>query len=138
MTKEEIYTFLNTNPEFFISTIDGDKPRVRGLLLHKADENGIIFTTAKIRDLYKQLKKNPHVEMAFYNGKDIVQVRVSGTVEEFDDLEVKKDIVSKRPFLKPAIERIGYEPMAVFRATNLVATPWELKTTMAPKMFINI
>ncbi len=138
MTKEEIYTFFNANPEFFIATIDGNKPRVRGLLLHKADENGLIFTTAKIRDLYKQLKKNPHVEMAFYNHKDIIQVRVNGIVEELDDLKLKKEIVNKRPFLKPAIERTGYEPMAVFRVTNLIATPWTLKKTMAPKEYIYI
>ena len=86
MNKDEILDFLNSNPVFHLATIEGDKPRVRGMLMYRADENGIVFHTGKMRDLHKQLTENPNVEMSFNNGsdKDLIQVRISGTVELVD------------------------------------------------------
>ncbi len=139
MTKEEIFQFLNEHPEFFLATNDQGQARVRGILLHKANDEGIYFTTGKMRDMYRQLKMDPKVEMIFAENPAVVSVRVTGVVEELDDdLELKKEIVSKRPFLKPMIEHNGYEPMAVFRLKNGVATTWRLKTTMAPKTFVDL
>ena len=46
MTKEELYTMMNQNPAFHLSTVEGNQPHVRGMLLFRADENGIIFHTA--------------------------------------------------------------------------------------------
>jgi len=139
MTKQEILAFVNKHPEFFLATNDQGQARVRGLLLHKANDQGIYFTTGKMRDLYKQLKTDPKVEAIFVEHPAVVSVRVTGVVEELDDdLELKKEIVSKRPFLKPMIEHNGYEPMAVFRITNAKATVWRLETTMAPKTYVDL
>ena len=63
MTKEEMIAFMNANPVMQLATVEGDKPRVRAILLFKADEKGIIFHTANTKDLYKQLMKNPNVEI---------------------------------------------------------------------------
>lgn len=40
MTKNEIYTFMNSNPVFHLATVENDQPRVRGMLLFRADEKG--------------------------------------------------------------------------------------------------
>jgi pyridoxamine 5'-phosphate oxidase len=37
---------------FYLATTEGDTPHIRGIFLPRADENGIIVTTVKIRDLY--------------------------------------------------------------------------------------
>lgn len=58
MNKNKIFNFLNANPVFHLATVDGNKPHVRGLLLYRADENGIIFHTGKMKDLHKQLTEN--------------------------------------------------------------------------------
>jgi len=139
MTKGEIFKFMNDHPEFYLATNDQGQARVRGLLLHKANEEGIYFTTGKMRDLYKQLKMDPKVELIFVEHPPLASVRVTGVVEELDDdLDLKKEIVSKRPFLKPMIDHSGYEPMAVFRVKNGTATEWRLETTMAPKTYIDL
>lgn len=139
MTKEETLAFINENPEFYLATNDQGQPRVRGLLLHKANEEGIYFTTGKMRDLYRQLKMDPKVELIFAATPAIVSVRVTGVVEELDDdLDLKKEIVAERPFLNPMIEKTGYEPMGVFRVKNGTATTWRLQTTMAPKTYIEL
>ncbi len=139
MDKNNIFKYLNDNPKFYIATIDGMQPRVRGLLLHKADEEGIVFTTGKMRDFYKQLKINPKVEMIFHEDSGLSSVRVTGFVEEFDDdLGLKEEIVNKRPFLKPMIEKNGYQPMAVFKVKEGVATEWRLEETMKPKTYTQL
>jgi uncharacterized pyridoxamine 5'-phosphate oxidase family protein len=124
MNKDEILDFLT--PGFHLATIEGHKPRVRGMLLYRADNDGLIFHTGKMRDLYKQLTKNPNVELSFNNGssEDLIQIRVSGTVELVEDIKMKKEIVQNREFLKPFVEQNGYEPLAVYRLRKGIATVW--------------
>ncbi len=137
MDKQEIFNYLNECKIFFLATAEGDTPHVRGIFLHKADETGISFTTAKFRDLYKQLKENPKVELVFW--KDKSSIRVSGMAVEFDeDLELKKEIVAQRPFMNPWIEAAGYAPMAVFKIMDGMATHWSMETTLAPKSYIQL
>lgn len=140
MNKSEIFGFMNTNPAFHLATVEGNKPHVRGLLLYRADENGIIFHTGKMKDLHKQLTENPNVEMCFNNGKfeNLVQIRVSGAVELVEDLELKKEIVQKRDFLKPWVEQMGYETFAVYRMKKGSATIWTMKTNFSQKEFIEL
>ena len=137
MDKQEIFKYLNDCKIFFLATAEGDTPHLRGLFLHKADETGITFTTAKFRDLYKQLKANPKVELIFWHDKS--SVRVSGKAVEFDDdLNLKKEIVAARPFMNAWIEAAGYSPMAVFKVVDCVATTWSMETTLAPKTYVQL
>ena len=140
MNKTEIIGFLNANPVFHLATVEGNKPHVRGMYLYQADENGIVFHTGKMKDLNKQLTTNPNVEMSFNNGKfeDLVQVRVSGTAELIEDMELKKEIVQKRVFLKPWVERDGYGSLAVYRIRKGMAVVWTMNANFAPKEFIEL
>lgn len=140
MNKTEILQFLTANPVFHLATVEGNKPHVRGMLLYRADENGIIFNTGKVKDMYKQLIENPNVEMSFTNGifENLIQVRISGTVEPLEDLELKKEIIEQRDFLKPWVEEVGYDAVAVFRLTKGTAVIWTMATNVAPKEFIEI
>ncbi len=140
MNKSEILAFLNTNPVFHLATLDGDKPRVRGMLLYRADEKGILFHTGKMRDLYKQLTANPHVELSFNNGsaENLIQIRISGTVELVEDLELKKEIVQNRDFLKPFVEQAGYDPLAVYAIKDGMASIWRMQTNLAPKKYVEL
>lgn len=137
MTKEEILLYLNNNPEFVLATSDGNIPRARTLMLHKADETGIYFMVGKFKDVYRQLSLNPSVELCFH--KENFQVRISGKVENLDkNLDLKKEILEARPFLRSWIEQFGFKYMAVFRVQNGVATTWSLESELQPKTFINL
>jgi pyridoxamine 5'-phosphate oxidase len=140
MNKSEILQFLNTNPVFHMATAEGNTPHVRGLLLYKADDNGIMFHTGKMKDLHKQLTANPNVEMCFNNGnfENLVQIRVSGSVELVEDLGLKKEIVEKRDFLKPWVEERGYDFLAVYNLKKGRATVWSMATNFAQKEFIEL
>ena len=135
MNKNEIIAFLNTNPVFHLATVEGGKPHVRGMYLYRADENGILFHTGKTKEIHQQLSKNPNVEMSFNNGKlaDLTQVRVSGIAEQIEDMDLKKEIVQKRPFLKPWVERDGYDSLAVYRISKGMAVVWTMNANFAAK-----
>jgi pyridoxamine 5'-phosphate oxidase len=137
MNKKHIFQFLNENPSFSLATCDGTIPHVRILMLHKADKTGIYFMVGKFKDVYRQLSLNPLVELCFH--KDNFQIRISGKVEKLDkDLNLKKEILEARPFMKPWIEQVGFKYMAVFRVTHGVATTWSLEAEMQPKEAVRL
>jgi len=137
VNKAEILAFLNVNPDCHLATVEGNKPHVRAIGVVKADENGIIIQTGTYKDLYKQLSANPNVELCFYNAKQGIQVRVSGAVEVVDDLELKKEIVVQRQFLKPVVEKEGYGAIAVYRLKGM-AYVWTFATNLTPKTCIQL
>jgi uncharacterized pyridoxamine 5'-phosphate oxidase family protein len=140
MTKQELFAFMNSNPAFSLATVENGKPHVRGLLLYRADEDGIVFHTGKMKDLHKQLTHDPSVEMCFVNSgpANLAEVRVSGKAELVEDINLKKEIVSRREFLKPWVELAGYDPMAVYRIVHGVAVAWTFAANLAPKEPVNL
>ena len=137
MNKAEIIEFMNATHACYFSTVEGNKPHVRAIGIVKADEDGIIIQTGTYKDIYKQLSANHNVELCFHNAKDGIQVRVSGAVEPLDDLELKKEIVEERKFLKPIVEKEGYEAIVVYRLKGM-ATVWSFKTNLDPKTYVQL
>lgn len=139
MTKEEVLDFVTNNPMFSLATIDGNQPHSRMMMVCRADEDGILFSTGRDKDVNKQLQANPAVEMCFYAaGDENRQVRIEGKVEMVDDLELKKQIVEEFPFLKPWIEAQGYEIMTPYRLKNGRATTWSMENAFEPKQYIEL
>jgi pyridoxamine 5'-phosphate oxidase len=138
MTKEEVLEFVTKNPVFSLATIDGSRPRVRMMMLYKADADGIIFCTGRDKAVCKQLQSNPAAELCFYNEKAGRQVRIEGAIEMLDDLKLKKKVVEAFPFLKPWVESAGYEVMIICRLQNAKATTWTMETNFDPKQYIQL
>jgi len=138
MTKEEILEFVTKNPVCSLATIDGNQPRVRTIMLYKADENGIIFCTGRDKAVHKQLQAKPAAELCFYNAEQGLQVRIEGAVEMLDDLELKKKVVEAFSFLKPWVESQGYEVMICYRLKNGRAITWTMETNFEPKQYIQL
>ena len=138
MTKQEIIEFINKNPLFSLATVEGNLPRVRIMMLYRADENGIIFITTTLKAVYKQLQANPAIEMCFYNQKEFRQVRIEGNVEILDDLELKKEVVEKLSFLKPLIESKGYEVLICYKVKKAKAIFWTMEKNFEPKEYIQM
>jgi uncharacterized pyridoxamine 5'-phosphate oxidase family protein len=138
MTKEEVFEFVGKNPVLGLATADDNKPHVRMMMLYKADENGIIFTTGENKDVHKQLLANPQVEMCFYSAGEQRQVRIGGTVEVLEDLELKKQVVRDYPFLKEWVDREGYDVLIVYCLKAGRATVWTMETNFQPKEYIQL
>ncbi len=136
MNKTEILEFINANPTCYLATSAHNKPYVRAMRMVSADEKGLIFQTIDGKDLPKQMTENPFVEVCFYNTKENVQVRVAGKAVLLEDLELKKKIAEQRPFLKPLIEKKGFEVIPVFRIVDCVACTWTMATNFSPKEYV--
>ncbi|MGA2093371.1 MAG: pyridoxamine 5'-phosphate oxidase family protein [Sedimentisphaerales bacterium] len=138
MTKSEILEFIGKNPVFALATADENGPHVRMLLLYKADEAGLIFVTGENKDLNKQITKQPDVEMCFYSPKENKQIRVSGIVEELEDIELKKQVVKDFPFLKEWVDKEGYDVLVVYCLKRSKAMVWTMETNFRPKEYIQL
>ena len=140
MKKEQIFEILSKNPVFFLATTEGTAPRVRGMLLYKADESGIVFHTGPHKDVYHQMLENPNVELCFYDAAQNIQVRVRGVIEMADDIDLKKEISSHptRAFMQGwkancASEQEFYKMFSVFRLRGGTANVWTFQTNFTPK-----
>lgn len=138
MTKNQIFKFINRHSVFDIATSENGMPHVRSMILYRANEDGLIFSTRTSKDLYKQLSENPCVELCFYSGIEKRQVRISGTVEQVEDVGLKKEIIGRYPYLKPWIKEQGYEALAVYCLKHGRATVWTIANNLAPKVYIDL
>jgi pyridoxamine 5'-phosphate oxidase len=112
MDKKEMLAFINKCGHCFMATLDGNKPRVRPIGTFRADENGLVYSTQADKDIYKQLAKNPEVELCFFD--EGTTVRICGRMEQNNDLALRKQVFEKRPFLKPGIDKMGWDYVGVF------------------------
>ncbi len=126
MNIEEVMEFINSNPVCRLATVDDNRPRVRGMMIHRADETGIILQTVAPKNLFRQLNENPEVEICFNNADNSTQVRVAGTAEILTDDLLKQEVLEARPFLKSLIDQHGQDSFQVFRVVNCVATTWSM------------
>lgn len=138
MTKTEILALINANPACHLATVEGNVPHVRGILLYRADEDGLVFHTGTTKDLYHQLTLNPKAEFCFNDFQKGIQVRVSGSVEMVNDAALKQEIVAKRDFLKPWVEQRGWDMLVVYRVRHGQATAWTMQTNFDPKTYVEL
>jgi pyridoxamine 5'-phosphate oxidase len=140
MDKKEMLDFITKNPTAYMATVDGNKPHVRPMGTYRADENGIIFAMQSPKDVYKQLIKNPETELC-YHAEGIV-IRVSGRMQHVTDLALRKEIVEKRTFYKPGVEKEGWDYVGVFILKHGKATVMDMKSPPtppgAPKIYIEL
>jgi pyridoxamine 5'-phosphate oxidase len=134
--KKEILAFITANPFGCMATVDMDnKARVRAMHTFRADEKGLLFYTAKTKDVNKQLSNNPEVEIC-YLAKG-TQVRVSGRLELENDIAIKKEITEARPLAKQSVEREGWDFLVVYRLKKGKATTFTAMNQEAPKTYID-
>ena len=95
---EEVLKFLEDCGVYFLATIDKDKPRVRPFGTIMLYENHLYIQTGKVKEVSKQIAKNPNVEIsAFKDGK---WIRVEGKLKRDERVEVKKAMLDKYPNLR--------------------------------------
>jgi len=121
---------MNAHPICHLATLEGDQPRVRGMMMYRADSTGILFHVGAHKSLRCQIVQNPRVEVCF--NSESMQVRIAGTVEILDDLDLKKEIVEARPFMQSFVAEQGYDVFIVFRVTGCRYTVWTMDTNFQP------
>ena len=95
MSIVEYVKFANENPMCYLATVEADQPRVRAMGMWYADETGFWFQAQSVKALYKQIQKNPKVEVYFCTPKFSKVMRVSGKMKIVEDMEVKKKCIAE-------------------------------------------
>jgi pyridoxamine 5'-phosphate oxidase len=137
MDKKEILEFINEHPISYFATVEGDKPHVRPIGTFHVDENGLVFSTQSDKDVYKQLVANPEIEVCYF--AEGTTVRVSGRVQQVTDMALRKAILEKRPFLKPGLDKQGWDYIGVFILKSGKAFVVDAKAPPgSPKTYIDL
>jgi uncharacterized pyridoxamine 5'-phosphate oxidase family protein len=95
----EVYDFLKKCGTYYLSTVDGVKPRVRPFGTVDIFEGKLYFQTGKVKNVSKQIKSNPNVELCGMAAGDL-WIRVEGTAVEDSRIEAKRHMLDAYPMLK--------------------------------------
>ena len=95
---QEVYEFLKQSGTYYLATADGDQPRVRPFGTVNIFENRLTIQTGKVKNVYKQIKANPKIEIsAMLKDK---WIRVSATAVEDDRVEARQSMLAAYPSLQ--------------------------------------
>ena len=95
---EKVVQFLKDAQTYYLATVDGDQPRVRLFGTANVYDGKLYIQTGKVKDVSKQLHKNPKAEICAF--KDGVWLRVAGELIEDDSFEARKSMLDAYPELR--------------------------------------
>ncbi len=125
------FEFIKANPVFHIATVDGAKARVRPFGFIMKRNNTLYFCTNKSKDVYKQLKQNPDIEISDM-GSNVTWLRVRGRIAFDETREAKAQAFEEASrLLKRYPKGADDELFVTFYFTEAIATLFSF--TAAPK-----
>jgi len=143
MTLEYCIEFANKYPDCAFATCDRHGPHVRYMTLGFADTSGFYFNTMISKALYRQVVKNPKVELCFHRDEPIGEgaylemLRVHGTVEILDDPDLFPRFIKKGRYFGVSAE-MPRSALVFFRIKDGEVWIWydwdELKEEDIPKV----
>lgn len=95
---KEVYEFIKKCGTYYLATIEGDQARVRPFGTIDIFEDKLYIQTGKIKEVSKQIQKNPKVELCAFDGE--AWLRVAGTLVRDDRIEPKTHMLDEYPELK--------------------------------------
>lgn len=131
MDFKDCVKFANDNKTCYLATAEGDQPRVRALGMWYADENGFWFQGQTVKSFYKQIEKNPKVEIYFQTRDFSKVMRVSGKAKIITDNKIRAKCIEERPFVKNfGITTPDNPLLGVFQIYTGEAYFWTMADTM--------
>jgi len=125
------FEFIKASPVFHIATVDGTKARVRpfGFIMKRNDT--LYFCTNKTKDVYKQLRQNPDIEISDM-GSNNTWLRIRGRIAFDETREAKVQAFEQSPNLLRIYPKGADDELFVtFYFTEAVATLFSF--TAAPE-----
>jgi uncharacterized pyridoxamine 5'-phosphate oxidase family protein len=89
--------FLQEHREIALATCEGNLPKLRVFQIMKQENTTLYFATSAGKAVYKELLRNPNVEVLAYAGN--ISVRCSGMVNFNVDDKTKRWIYENNPVL---------------------------------------
>jgi uncharacterized pyridoxamine 5'-phosphate oxidase family protein len=95
---QEVYDFLKKAKAYYLATVEGDQPRVRPFGTVDIFEGKLYIQTGKVKNVSKQIKVNPKVEICAFDGD--TWVRVQAVAVEDNRREAKQHMLDSYPALQ--------------------------------------
>ena len=90
----------------------------------------IYFTTGATKKVYKQIQKNPKVELCYLSRDFGKMLRVSGEIEVIDDRKKKQKLLDERDYLKSLKGNADDPVFILLRLSHGIARFWTLEQNM--------
>jgi uncharacterized pyridoxamine 5'-phosphate oxidase family protein len=116
---QEVLKFLTESKVFFLATAEGGQPRVRPLGFFMEYENKLCFCTSNQKDMFKQMKANPQVEICACVGRNVL--RVAGKAGFITSAASRQKALEVMPPLK-AKYSVDDQIFEIFALEDAVAT----------------
>lgn len=104
---EKVNDFLNQVQAFYLTTVDGDKPKCRPIAFHMLSNDKIYFGIGSFKDVYKQMQANPYVELCVAVGKEFLRY-YGKAVFETDTVIANKALDAMPDMKRIYNEQTGY------------------------------
>ncbi len=115
---EKVNEILTKAEVFYLSTVDGDKPKVRPLGFHLLDSDKIYFGVGTFKEVYKQMEVNPNVEIAAWDGEHFL--RYYGVANLTKNEKIVEKAFELMPEIGETYKANGWE-MGIFFLDNATA-----------------
>jgi len=116
---QEVYEFLKKAGNYYLATIDGNKPRVRPFGTANIFEGKLYIQTGKRKAVSRQMAANPNIEICTMNeGR---WIRIEAEVVNDDRIEAKESMLEAHPELR-GMYSASDDNMQVLYLKNAVAT----------------
>lgn len=96
----DCFRFIRECTYCFLATNAGEKPRLRPMGFVCADEKSLYLATDTRKSVYKELTKNPYVELASYNLNTRQWIWISGRAVKEDSLAVREEMEMLYPMIR--------------------------------------
>lgn len=95
---ERINDFLAQAGTFYLTTTDGDKPKCRPIGFHMINGDKLYFGVGEFKEVYKQMQKNPSVEICATVGKEFLRYYGKAVFEA--DYSIAEKVLANAPGLQ--------------------------------------
>lgn len=121
---QKVYEFLKKSGTYYLATAEGNQPRVRPFGTVNLFEGKLYFQTGKVKNVYKQMKANPQVELCGMVGDQ--WIRIESTVVEDERVEASQSLLDAYPSLSEKYHA-GDGNCTVFYLKDATATIYSME-----------
>ena len=93
-----VLDFLKKAGTYYLATVDGTQPRVRPFGTINLFDGKLYIQSGKKKEVAKQIKANPKVEMSAFDGE--TWIRVTATLVEDNRAEAQESLLEAYPTLR--------------------------------------
>jgi len=93
-----VLDFLKKAGTYYLATAEGDQPRVRPFGTINLFEGKLYIQSGKKKEVAKQIKANPKVELSAFDGE--TWIRVAATLVEDNRAEAQESLLEAYPNLR--------------------------------------